>query len=48
MNSKKNKNKIEEKLDLIVSLLKDLIAIELKKIGRTQKEIQKLVKMDMN
>jgi len=48
MKLKKNNNKIEEKLNLIISLLKDLLVIELKKIGKTQSDIQKIMKMDMN
>jgi hypothetical protein len=45
---KKNNNKIEEKFDSIILLLKDLLVIELKKLGKTQPEIQKITKMDMN
>jgi hypothetical protein len=45
---KKNNNKIEKKLDSIILLLKDLLAIELKKLGKTQPEIQKIIKMDRN
>jgi len=48
MKLKKNSNKIEEKLDSIISLLKDLSVVELKKLGKTQPEIQKIMKMDMN
>jgi hypothetical protein len=44
----KNNNKIERKLDAIILLLKDLLVIELKKLGKTQPEIQKIVKIDIN
>ncbi len=45
---KLKKNKIEEKLDAIISLLKDLLVIKLKELGKTQPKIQKIMKMNMN
>lgn len=45
----KNKNnKIEAKLDSIILLLKDLVALELRKRERTRKEIREVLKMDNN
>jgi len=41
-------NKIKAKLDLIILLLKDLVAIELRKKERTKQEIRDVLKMDNN